>query len=104
VGQLTLFSDILPEEKISDYALNFLRIKLFTIPGLSIPAPYGGKSRQINVDVNSDSLNAKGLSPEDVVDALNSSNIILPAGSARIGNYEYNILLNSSPESIPDFG
>src|SRR5271155_2997129 len=62
VGQLTLFSDTLPEEKISDYALNFLRIKLFTIPGLSIPAPYGGKGRQINVDVNPESLSAKGLS------------------------------------------
>src|SRR5271154_1422931 len=65
VGQITLYSDTLPEEKISDYALNFLRIKLFTIPGLAIPAPYGGKSRQINIDVNSEALNAKGMSPED---------------------------------------
>ena len=52
VAQMTLFSDTLPEEKLFDYGLNFLRIKLFTIPGLSIPAPYGGKQRQINVDVN----------------------------------------------------
>jgi multidrug efflux pump subunit AcrB len=103
VGQLTLFSDTLPEEKITDYALNFLRIKLFTIPGLSIPAPYGGKSRQINVDVSPEKLNAKNVSPQDVVNALTSSNIILPAGTARIGSYEYNILLNSSPETIPDF-
>src|ERR1700722_12522300 len=85
VGQLTLFSDTLPEQKITDYATNFLRIKLFTIPGLSIPAPYGGKQRQINIDVDPQALNAKNLSPEDVVNALNSSNIILPAGTARIG-------------------
>jgi multidrug efflux pump subunit AcrB len=104
VGQLTLFSDTLPEEKIFDYGLNFLRIKLFTIPGLSTPAPYGGKSRQINIDVNPEILSAKNLSPDDVVTALTSSNIILPAGTARIGNFEYNVLLNSSPETIPNFG
>ena len=104
VGQLTMFSDTLPEEKITDYGLNFLRIKLFTIPGLSIPAPYGGKSRQVNIDVDPQKIDAKGLSTEDVVDALTASNIILPAGTARIGSYEYNVLLNSSPETIPDFG
>ena len=103
VAQMTIYSDSLPEEKLFDYALNFVRIKLFTIPGLSTPAPYGGKSRQINVDVNPDKLQAKGLSPEDVVVALNSSNIILPAGTARIGTYEYNILLNSSPDTVADF-
>jgi multidrug efflux pump subunit AcrB len=103
VGQLTLFSDTMPEQNISDYALNFLRVKLFTIPGLSIPAPYGGKSRQINVDVDPSALSARDVSPEDVVSALNSSNIILPAGTARIGNFEYNVLLNSSPASVADF-
>ncbi|MDR3606184.1 MAG: efflux RND transporter permease subunit [Oligoflexia bacterium] len=103
VAQYTIFSDILPEEKLSDYALNFVRIKLFTIPGLSVPAPYGGKSRQINIDVSPDKLQSKGLSPEDVVVALNNSNVILPAGTARIGSFEYNILLNASPDSVPDF-
>jgi multidrug efflux pump subunit AcrB len=103
VGQLTLFSDTLPEEKLFDYGLNFLRVKLFTIPGLSIPAPYGGKSRQVNIDVDPQVLNAKGLSAEDVVGALGASNIILPAGTARIGSFEYNVLLNSSPLSTADF-
>ncbi len=103
VAQLTLFSDTLPEEKLYDYGLNFLRVRLFTIPGLSIPAPYGGKGRQINVDVNPASLQAKGLSPQSVVDALNNSNIILPAGTARIGTYEYNVILNSSPDTVADF-
>jgi multidrug efflux pump subunit AcrB len=103
VAQLTLFSDTLPEEQLFDFGLNFLRIRLFTIPGLSTPAPYGGKSRQINIDVNPALLEAKNLSPQSVVDALNSSNIILPAGTARIGGYEYNILMNSSPETVKGF-
>ena len=104
VAQMTLFSDTLPEEKLFDYGLNFLRVQLFTIPGLSLPAPYGGKQREINVDVDPAALQAKGLSPQNVVDALQASNIILPAGTARIGNFEYNILLNSSPETVAAFG
>jgi multidrug efflux pump subunit AcrB len=103
VAQLTLFSDTLPETQLFDYGLNFIRLQLFTIPGLATPAPYGGKQRQINIDVNPELLQAKGLSPQSVVDALTSSNIILPAGTARIGSYEYNILLNSSPDQVPDF-
>jgi len=104
VAQYTLTSDTLTEEKIYDYALNFIRIKLFTIPGLSVPAPYGGLQRQINIDVQPSELNSKGLSPNDVVNALVSSNIILPAGTARIGRYEYNVQVNSSPTFVPDFG
>src|SRR6201999_369933 len=104
VVQVTLNSKTISEQQIFDWGLNFLRVKLFTIPGLSIPAPYGGKQRQINVDVDPGRLNAKGLSPYDVVNALNASNVILPAGTSRIGSFEYNVLLNSSPESIPDFG
>ena len=103
VAQLTLYSATLPEQEIFDYALNFLRVRLFTIPGLSTPAPYGGMNREINVDVNPDVLQAKGLSAENVVTALGNSNIILPAGSARIGTYEYNVRLNSSPDTVADF-
>ena len=91
VAQLTLESTTLPEQKLFDYGLNFLRVKLFTIPGLSIPAPYGGLQRQINVDVNPFELQARGLSPMDVVNALQTSDLILPAGTARIGNFEYNV-------------
>jgi multidrug efflux pump subunit AcrB len=103
VIQLTLSSESLPEEKIFDYSMNFIRIKLYTIPGLAIPAPYGGKSRQINVDIDPQLLNAKGLSAYDVVSALQASNLIMPAGSARIGNLEYNVILNSSPNAVKDF-
>src|SRR3954462_11165615 len=100
VAQLTAKSEVLPEQQIFDYGLNFIRVKLFTIPGLSTPAPFGGKARQINVDIDPKALAAKGLSPYDVVTALQVSNVILPAGSARIGDREYNVLLNASPPSV----
>src|SRR6478735_108414 len=103
VAQLTASSETLPEEKIFDYGLNFIRVRLFTIPGLSTPAPFGGKQRQINVDIDPRALSSKGLSPYDVVNALSTSNVILPAGTARIGSREYNVLLNSSPTDVPDF-
>ena len=91
VAQLTVSSDELPEQKIFDYGLNFIRVRLFTIPGLSTPAPFGGKQRQINVDIDPAALAAKGLSPQDVVNALPASNVIIPAGTARIGDREYNV-------------
>ncbi|HEY4394033.1 MAG TPA: efflux RND transporter permease subunit, partial [Polyangia bacterium] len=103
VSQLTISSDTLPEQKIFDYGLNFIRVRLFTIPGLSTPAPFGGKQRQINVDIDPQAIAAKGLTPYDVVNALNSSNVILPAGTARIGSREYNILMNSSPAEVAEF-
>src|SRR3954465_4290709 len=99
-AQLTASSDRLPEEKIFDYGLNFIRVRLFTIPGLSTPAPFGGRMRQINVDINPQALAAKGLSPADVVNALSSSNVIVPAGSARIADHEFTVTMNSSPSSV----
>ena len=104
VAQMTIESQSLPEQKLFDYGLNFIRIKLFTIPGLSVPAPYGGRQRQINIDIDPSALTAKGLSPADVVNALQAQNIILPAGTARIGKFEYNVGLNSSPSAVENFG
>ena len=103
VIQLTATSRTIPEQVISDYALNFLRLKLFTIPGLSVTAPYGGKSRQIIVQLDPPRLAAKGVSPNDVVQALQTSNVIVPAGVARIGQREYNVGLNSSPPTVDLF-
>ena len=103
VAQLTAESETVSEEKIFDYGLNFIRVRLFTIPGLSSPAPFGGKFRQINVDIDPRSLAATGLSPGDVVSALQSSNVIVPAGTARIADREYNVLMNSSPASVEQF-
>src|ERR1700744_2096249 len=103
VVQMTLSSDTLSEQQIYDYSLNFIRIRLFTIPGLSTPGPFGGKSRQINVDLDQSRLQAKGFAPVDVVNALQSSNVIVPAGTARLGEREYNVQLNSSPTSVERF-
>ncbi|HRI50939.1 MAG TPA: efflux RND transporter permease subunit [Pseudomonadota bacterium] len=104
VAQLTSYSSSLPEEKIFDYNLNFVRIRLFTIPGLSTPAPFGGKGRQVSVDIDPQALSAKGLSAADVVTALQAENLILPAGSARIADREYSVVMNSSPSAIEQFG
>ena len=103
VAQLTLSSKSLSEQQIFDYSLNFIRIRLFTIPGLSTPAPFGGKSRQMIVDLDPALLVAKGFTPTDVVNALQASNVIVPAGTARIGEREYNVQLNSSPPSVEKF-
>ncbi|HET6400439.1 MAG TPA: efflux RND transporter permease subunit [Candidatus Kapabacteria bacterium] len=103
VAQLTVSSKTLPEEQLFDYGLNFIRVSLFTIPGLATPAPYGGKNRQVSVDIDPQELAARGLSPSDVVLALQSSNVIVPAGTARIGDLEYNIETNSSPSAIDQF-
>jgi multidrug efflux pump subunit AcrB len=103
VAQITLQSRTLPEQKIFDYALNFIRIRLFTIPGLGTPAPYGGKSRQVTMDLDPKALAAKGLSPFDVLSALSSQNLVLPAGTARMGNREYAVETNSTPDSIAAF-
>ncbi|HXX29415.1 MAG TPA: efflux RND transporter permease subunit [Myxococcaceae bacterium] len=103
VVQLTLSSPTLSEQQLFDYGLNFLRVRLFTIPGTSIPGPYGGRQRQIMVDVDPAATAAKGLSPQDVVNALLASNVIVPAGTAQIGATEYNVKLNSSPETVEQF-
>jgi multidrug efflux pump subunit AcrB len=103
VAQMTIGSKTMTEEDLFDYGVNFVRIKLFTIPGLASPAPYGGKGRIVTVDVDPKKLLAKGLSAPDVVTALSSSNVILPAGFARFGDKEYNIAINASPSSIEQF-
>ena len=103
VAQITLSSKTLSEDKIYDYAINFIRLRLFTIPGLSTPAPFGGKNRQIMVDIDPQALTAKGLSTTDVLNALQSSNLIIPAGNARMGQTDYLVSLNSTPESVKQF-
>jgi multidrug efflux pump subunit AcrB len=103
VAQLTVWSDTLSEQELFDYGLNFARVRLFTIRGLSSPAPFGGTQRQVMVNINPVQLYSRGLSPQDVVNALQQTNVILPAGIARIGNYEYNVTLNGNPPSIRDF-
>ncbi|TDX01200.1 efflux RND transporter permease subunit [Dinghuibacter silviterrae] len=103
VAQVTMKSKTLPEDKIFDYGLNFIRVRLFTVPGLSTPAPFGGKTREIVVDVDPKATEAKGLSTMDVVNSLQTSNVIVPAGTARMGSREYNVTMNSSPDLVSQF-
>jgi multidrug efflux pump subunit AcrB len=103
VAQITASSETIPEEKLFDYSLNFIRIRLFTIPGLAIPAPYGGKGRQISVDIDPRLLASRGLSATDVVTALQNANVILPTGTARLGTREYSVTSNASPSAVEQF-
>src|SRR5689334_459265 len=100
VAQLNVWSDTLAEQELFDYGLNFIRVRLFTIEGLSSPAPFGGVGRQVMVNLDPASVYAQGLSPTDVTNALAAGNVILPAGTARIGDREYVVSLNGSPSTI----
>src|SRR5881296_1242163 len=98
----SLSSEQLPEQELNDLGNSFIRTQLVTIPGSSIPVPYGGKLRVVNVDVDPDALYARGLSPQDVSNAILTQNVILPAGTAKIGTREYDVATNSSPEVLND--
>ena len=98
----SLSSDQLPEQELNDLGNSFIRTQLVTIQGASVPLPYGGKVRVVNVDIDPDALYARGLSPQDVTNAILTQNIILPAGTAKIGTREYDIAINGSPEILND--
>jgi CzcA family heavy metal efflux pump len=100
VIQLAMSSPTLQEQQVFDAAVNQLRPQLVTIPGVAIPFPYGGKIRVISVDLDMQELQARGLSPADVVNAVNTQNLILPSGTAKIGDTEYTIRMNASPDAI----
>ena len=98
--QLALSGQGLSEQQLGDLGINFLRTGLVTVPGVAIPYPYGGKFRQIQVDLNTTALQAKGLSPNDVVNAINNGNLILPAGTAKMGAFEYQVDMNGAPDTV----
>jgi CzcA family heavy metal efflux pump len=98
--QLGLSAPGVSEQQLQDVGQNFIRTGLITVPGIAVPYPYGGKQRTIMVDLNTSALQAKGLSPLDVVNTINSQNLILPAGTAKIGTYEYQVDMNGSPTDI----
>src|SRR6478672_2178175 len=100
VVQLGLSSATRAEQSVFDTAINTLRPQLITIPGVAIPFPYGGKNRLISVDLDMPALQARGLSPADVVNAINLQNLILPLGTAKFGATEYTVRMNGSPDAI----
>ena len=92
----------LSESELNDVGLNFLRTQLVTVPGASVPYPYGGKQRQVMVDLDQRLLQSKGLSPSDAVTALGQQNIVLPSGTAKIGQFEYDVAMNASPRTVAE--
>ncbi len=102
--QLALAGEGLTEQNLFDFATNQLRTPLVTVPGAAIPWPYGGKQRQIQIDLNPSAMQALGLAGQDVANALAAQNLITPVGTQKIGNFEYNIRLNNSPLKIEELG
>lgn len=101
--QLGVGSEKLSEAELFDYGLNFIRTGLSGVPGASIPLPYGGKQRQVMVDLDQQALQSKALSATDVAQAIGQQNVIIPSGSAKIGSTEYSVQLNSTPTTIEEF-
>ena len=95
--QVALSGEGLTEQNLADIGINQLRTPLVTVPGAAIPYPFGGKQRQVQIDLNPPALQARGLSGQDVANALAAQNLITPVGTQKIGGFEYNIQLNNSP-------
>jgi len=102
--QLALSGQGLAEQQLFDLGVNFLRPQLVTIPGVAIPYPFGGKQRQVMIDLDTRMLQAKGLSPNDVLNTLALQNLVLPSGTAKIGLLEYDVSLNAAPRTVPELG
>jgi multidrug efflux pump subunit AcrB len=102
--QVALSGEGLTEQNLADIGINQLRTPLVTVPGAAIPYPFGGKQRQVQIDLNSAALQARGLSGQDVSNALAAQNLITPVGTQKIGSFEYNIQLNNSPLKMEELG
>ncbi|HQT25280.1 MAG TPA: efflux RND transporter permease subunit [Burkholderiales bacterium] len=100
VLQLALSSKTLLDNQLFDLSNNFIRPQLAEVEGAAVPSPYGGKNRQMQVDLDYHALRSKGISPDDVTSALATQNLILPAGTEKLGMFEYNVLLNASPDVL----
>src|SRR5271154_1176710 len=100
VIQLSLGSKTLSQQELSDLGNNFIRTQLVAVKGAAVPVPYGGKTRVVNVDLDPDSLYSRGISPEEVNNAILAQNIVLPPGTVKMGPIEYDVAVNSSPEVL----
>ena len=104
VLQLGIGSRTLSEQTLFDTALNFVRVPLATVQGASMPLPSGGKQRQINIDINPRALQANGVTPADVSNAINAQNLTFPSGTVKVGDHEYGVRLNNSPDLVAEMG
>jgi multidrug efflux pump subunit AcrB len=102
--QVALSGEGLTEQNLADIGINQLRTPLITVPGAAIPYPYGGKQRQVQIDIDPQALQSRGLSGQDVANALAAQNLITPVGTQKIGGFEYNLQLNNSPLKMQELG
>lgn len=102
--QLALSGAGMSEQALADIGLNTIRVPLVTVPGAAIPFPYGGKTRQVQIDLDQTAMQARGLSGQDVANALAAQNLITPVGTQKIGAFEYSIQLNNAPSVISELG
>jgi multidrug efflux pump subunit AcrB len=102
--QVALSGEGLTEQNLGDLAINTVRVPLVTVPGAAIPYPFGGKQRQIQIDLNSAAMQARGLSGQDVANTLAAQNLIVPVGTEKIGSFEYMLQLNNAPTKLDDIG
>jgi len=102
IVQVGISSKSLPEQSLNDLSVNFIRPQMTTVSGAAIPFPYGGKQRVVAVDIDTSAMQAKGLTPVDVVNAINAQNLILPSGTAKIGSLQYAVSMNGSPDTIAE--
>jgi CzcA family heavy metal efflux pump len=100
--QLGISGDGLSEAQLNDYATNFIRTQLITVPGAVVPSPYGGKQRQIDVNMDQAAMQSKGVAPTDVLNALAQQSVVMPSGTIKIGQSEYDVRTNGSPRTIED--
>src|SRR5947208_11680115 len=102
--QLALSGEGMTEQQLADTGLNVVRTPLVTVPGAAIPYPYGGKARQVQIDLDMPAMQARGLSGQDVANALAAQNLITPVGTQKIGSFEYTIQLNNAPSVLDQLG
>src|ERR1700687_527802 len=100
--QVGMSSKTLPEQQLNDLALNFVRTQLITVEGAAVPFPWGGKARLVSVDLDTNALQAKHLTPVDVVNAISAQNLILPSGTVKLGQLEHQVELNASPQTVAE--
>jgi CzcA family heavy metal efflux pump len=100
--QIGLSGKNLSEQQLNDLGLNFIRPQMVTVPGAVVPNPYGGKQRQVMVNMDQNLMQARGVSPADILNALNAQNVVMPSGTAKIGENEYDVRMNSAPRTIAD--
>jgi CzcA family heavy metal efflux pump len=100
--QLGISGNGLSEAQLNDYATNFVRTQLITVPGAVVPSPYGGKQRQISVNMNQIAMQSKGIAPGDILNALAQQSVVMPSGTIKIGQSEYDVRANGSPRTVED--